>query len=67
MQALYRAAQVRAAMQGRTFVLPDDIKQLVPVILTHRIVLDGNARLRNRTAETILAEALDSTPAPVDA
>ena len=65
--ALYRAVQARAAMQGRDFVLPDDVKQLAPYILTHRIVLDGNARLRNRTATDILNEALESTPAPVDA
>jgi MoxR-like ATPase len=64
--ALYRAAQARAAMQARDFVLPDDVKQLAPNILTHRIVLDGNARLRNRTAEDILREAIDATPAPVD-
>jgi MoxR-like ATPase len=64
--ALYRAAQARAATQGRDFVTPDDVKRLVPYVLLHRIVLDGQARLRNRNAEEILNEALESTAAPVD-
>ena len=64
--ALYRAAQARAATQGRDFVTPDDVKRLVPYVLLHRIVLDGQARLRNRNADEVLNEALESTPAPVD-
>ena len=64
--ALYRAAQARAATQGRDFATPDDVKRLVPFVLLHRIVLDGQARLRNRNAEEILNEAVESTPAPVD-
>ena len=64
--ALYRAAQARAALQGRDFALPDDVKRMAPSVLTHRIVLDAQSRLRNRSAEDILREALERTPAPVD-
>lgn len=64
--ALYRATQARAALEGREFALPDDVKRMAPSVLTHRIVLDAQARLRNRTAEEILREALERTPVPVD-
>ncbi len=64
--ALHRASQARAAIQGRDFVLPDDVKQLAPYVLTHRIVVDGQSRLRGRKPENVLQDVLEKTPAPVD-
>ena len=64
--ALYRAAQARAAIQGRDFVLPDDVKQLAPFVLTHRIVVDGQSRLRGRKPDNVLQDVLERTPVPVD-
>ena len=64
--ALYRASQARAAIQGRNFVLPDDVKQLAPYVLTHRIVVDGQSRLRGRKSENVMQDVLEKTPVPVD-
>jgi MoxR-like ATPase len=64
--ALYRAAQALAAIRGRDFVLPDDVKTLAPYALAHRIVVDGQSRLRGRKAEDILRDVLERTPVPVD-
>jgi MoxR-like ATPase len=64
--ALYRASQARAAIQGRDFVLPDDVKQLAPYVLTHRIVVDGQSRLRGRKPENVLQDVLEKTAVPVD-
>ena len=65
--ALYRAAQAFAAIHGRDYVLPDDVKTLAPYALAHRIVVDGQSRLRGRKAEDILRDVLERTPVPVDA
>jgi MoxR-like ATPase len=64
---LYRAAQARAAIQGREFVLPDDVKALAPHVLTHRIVVDGQSRLRGRKPEHLIQDVLEKTVVPVDA
>jgi MoxR-like ATPase len=64
--ALYHAAQAFAAIHGREFVLPDDVKTLVPYALAHRIVVDGQSRLRGRKPEDILRDVLERTPVPVD-
>lgn len=64
--ALVRASQAWAAMHGRAFVLPDDIKQLAPYALTHRVVVDGQSRLRGRKPEDIITSILERTPVPVD-
>lgn len=62
--ALYRTGQARAAMLGRDFVLPDDIKALVLSALSHRVILGPAARLRDLTAEQILEEILENQPVP---
>jgi MoxR-like ATPase len=62
--ALYRAGQARAAIYGRDFVLPDDIKILANPILSHRIVLDPSARLKNISSHQIIEEVLNSLPVP---
>ncbi|MCS7062314.1 MAG: MoxR family ATPase, partial [Anaerolineae bacterium] len=64
--ALYRASQARAAIHGREYVLPDDVKALAQPVLAHRIVIDGQSRLRGRKAEDIVREVIERVPAPVD-
>jgi MoxR-like ATPase len=61
---LYRTGQARAALQGRDFVLPDDIKALTIPALAHRIILSPRARLRELTAENVVQEILDLLPVP---
>ncbi len=60
--ALYKAAQALAAVRGRDHVIPDDIQQLVPPILTHRLLISPEAELRGRTAPGLIAEILEKTP-----
>ncbi len=63
---LYHAAQAFAATQGRDFVLPDDVKYLAPFVLTHRLILSAQTRLRGRTTQALLHEIIESVPAPVE-
>jgi MoxR-like ATPase len=63
---LYHAVQAYAATQGRDFVLPDDVKYLAPYILTHRLILGAQTRLRGRTTEDIISEIVEAVPAPVE-
>lgn len=60
--ALFKSAQALAAVRGREHVIPDDIKYLAPVTLTHRLIVKPDAELRGRNAHTILADVLQSTP-----
>lgn len=64
--ALFRAAQARALLDGRSFVLPDDVKQLAGPVLAHRLLLRPDARLRGESAERIVAEAVAAAPVPVE-
>jgi MoxR-like ATPase len=59
--ALYKTGQALAALEGRDYVIPDDIKMLVPLTLAHRVIVRPESELRGRTAEGILAEILDAT------
>jgi MoxR-like ATPase len=59
--AIYKTAQALAALRGRDYVVPDDIKVLVPLTLTHRLILKPESQLRGRTAERILDEILSDT------
>jgi MoxR-like ATPase len=61
---LFRAGQARAAINGRDYVLPDDIKALAEHILAHRMVVDPAARLREITADLIVKEVLKILPVP---
>jgi len=61
---LYRAGQARAALQGRDYVLPDDIKALAVHVLAHRMVVNPAARLRNLTSDQIVEEILSNLPVP---
>ena len=62
--ALFRAGQARAAIHGRDYVLPDDLKALAVPILTHRMVIDPAARLRNITPDIIVNEIIRALPVP---
>jgi len=64
--SLYRAAQALAAIRKRTFVVPDEVKYLAPFVLTHRLVISPQTRLRGRTPEAVLAEIMDTVPVPVE-
>jgi MoxR-like ATPase len=60
--ALLKAAQALAAIRGREYVIPEDIKTLVPLTLAHRLILKPEAELRGRTALTVLEDVLQKTP-----
>jgi MoxR-like ATPase len=62
---LLRAAQARASAQGRDYVLPDDMKELAPAVLSHRLILKPNAELRGVTSESVLTEVLETEAVPV--
>ena len=62
--ALYRTGQARAALEGREFVLPDDIKALAVPALAHRLILSPGARLRSQSAEEIIEQILEKHPVP---
>ena len=62
---LYRASRALAALRGRDYVLPDDVKYLVPFVLGHRLILSSQSRLRGATAEAIIEELLHQVPVPV--
>lgn len=62
--ALFRTAQARAAMTGRDFVIPDDVKALAEVTLAHRIIVGPAARIKNITSRTIVQDILQATPVP---
>jgi MoxR-like ATPase len=64
--ALYRTAQARAAVAGREFVLPDDAKYLAPYVLTHRIQISPQTRLRGRRPEDVVTDLVNVIPVPVE-
>ena len=63
-RALYRASKAWAAMQGRSFVTPDDVKYLAPFVLSHRLLLSAEARLSGLQAESVINAVLEKTPVP---
>ena len=63
--ALAHAAQVTAAMHGRDFVIPDDVKSMIAPVLYHRLVLTPEARLGHQTVKTVMDEILKSIKVPV--
>jgi MoxR-like ATPase len=64
--ALYQTSQALAAVRGRAFVLPDDVKFLAPHVLTHRILISPQTRLRGRRPEEVVAEIVNTVPVPVE-
>ena len=65
--ALYRVCQARAAIAGRDFVIPDDVKAMSAHVLTHRLVVNPQTRLRGRTPEEIVREVVNTVRVPVEA
>jgi len=61
---VYKTTQARAAMQGRDYVLPDDVKALAGPVYAHRIILGPAARLRDIDADAIVAEIINNVPVP---
>jgi MoxR-like ATPase len=64
-QGLYRASQALAAMAGRTFVLPDDVKKLYPALLYHRVILGPEGRLSRRTVQQAVDQAVHTVSVPI--
>jgi MoxR-like ATPase len=64
--ALFQASQALAALRGRDYVLPDDIKALSQSVVEHRIILNPDARLRGRSTAQILEEIVESVDVPVE-
>jgi len=62
---LYKACQAKAAVNARDFVIPDDVKDLAPHILTHRIGISLNAQIKERTSDQIINKILDSIEIPI--
>jgi len=60
--ALFRAAQSRAAMAGRNYVIPDDVKALAEVCLAHRVIVRPEARINKVTARNVVHDILQTTP-----
>jgi MoxR-like ATPase len=64
--ALYQASQAWAAIHGRDFVLPDDVKRMAPVVLTHRLIISPQAQLRGRRISDLVADIVEALPVPVE-
>jgi MoxR-like ATPase len=64
--ALFRASQAAAAIRGREFVLPDDVKAQAPAVLRHRLFLDADAQMRGRTTVAVVGELLARVPVPAE-
>jgi MoxR-like ATPase len=62
--ALYKTSQALAALEGRDYVIPDDIKALAEVTLAHRIIISPTARLKNVSTRAVVGEILESVPVP---
>jgi MoxR-like ATPase len=64
--ALYRTCQAFAAIQNRAFVIPDDVKTMAPYVLTHRLIVNPQTRLRGRRPEEVIREVVGAVPVPVE-
>ncbi len=64
--ALYHTCQALAAIRGRDFVIPDDVKTMAPYVLTHRLMVNPQTRLRGRQPEDIIRDVVNTVPVPVE-
>jgi MoxR-like ATPase len=62
--AVLRAARIAAALRGGTFATPDDVKEMVPSVISHRLVLAPEAMLEGLTTQTLVQRILDQVPVP---
>ncbi len=63
-QQLYLASQTRAALDGRDFVIPEDVASIVPHVFAHRVQLSGELKLKNTPAEKVVREIVGRIPIP---
>jgi MoxR-like ATPase len=63
--ALYRVAQASALLDGRGFVLPDDVRTVAHAVLDHRLLLEVDRELRGATVTGVVQEVIDSVPVPL--
>ena len=63
--ALVRAARCRAAIKGRLYVQPDDIQAMLKPVLTHRLILNSNSRVRGQLVDDLMNEIAESIPVPI--
>src|SRR5262249_25536657 len=63
--ARYRTSRAWAAIHGSPFVTPDHVKFMAPHVLTHRIMISSQMRLRGRTAEQVVSDVIGEVPVPV--
>jgi MoxR-like ATPase len=63
---LFQTAQAWAAIQGRDYVLPDDVKRMAPHVLTHRLIIAPQAQLRGREPSELIADIVAEVPVPVE-
>ena len=64
--SLFQASQAWAAIQGRDFVIPDDVKHMAPHVLTHRLMISPQAQLRGRRPEELVSGIVETVPVPVE-
>ncbi|GAB4542662.1 MAG: MoxR family ATPase [Anaerolineae bacterium] len=63
--ALFQASQALAALRGRAYVIPSDVQHLCPPVLTHRVHISPQIRLRGRTPAQVITEITEAVPVPV--
>jgi MoxR-like ATPase len=64
--ALYRTSQAHAAIHGRSYVIPDDVKRVAHPVLAHRLIATSQSRLHGRVMEQIVDDVLQSVAVPVE-
>lgn len=64
--SLFMASQAWAAIEGRDYVIPDDVKAMAPASLTHRLMIAPQAQLRGRKPEELVADIVSTVPVPVE-
>ena len=64
--SLYQTSQAWAAIQGRNYILPDDVKHMTPFVISHRLIVSGQAHLRGRTIEDLVRDIVSVVPVPVE-
>jgi len=62
--AVLRAAKIAAALRGSSFVAPDDVKEVLPIVIPHRLVLAPEAMLEGVTTQGIVQRLLDQVTVP---
>jgi MoxR-like ATPase len=63
-QRLFEASRARATLEGRGYVVPEDVRRVVYPVVTHRLVLTGEAQVRDVSKATVVDDALDQVPVP---